>query len=70
MLNQQHGAKEEDVNFLILMIVIHHNFVQDQVLIVIGKETLWENVALICTLVFVIQSNIIPIQSVQMKIIN
>lgn len=52
------------------MIVIHHNFVQDPVLIVIGKETLWENVALICTQVYVIQSNIIQIQSVQMKIMN
>jgi len=39
MPSQLHGEKERDANFSTLMIAILHNFVQDQVLIAIGKET-------------------------------
>ncbi len=70
MLSHQHGERTKAVNFLILMTAIHLNFVQVQTLIVIGKATPWENAAQICTRVYAILSNIIPIPYVPMKIMN
>lgn len=70
MLSHPHGEKEEDASFSTLMTVTLHNFVQDQISIVTGKEIPWESVALICTQVYATLSNITPTQSAQMKIIN
>ena len=52
------------------MTVTLHNFVQDQISIVTGKEIPWESAALICTQVYATLSNITRTQSAQMKSIN
>jgi hypothetical protein len=70
MRNLQLGGREKDANFLILMTVIPDNSVLELILIVIGKEILSENVALIFTLVHATLLNITLILFVLMKIMN
>lgn len=70
MPNHLLGEREKVANFSTSMTAIQHNFVQEVILIVTGKEIQLESVALIFILAPAIPSNTTQILYVLIKITN